>query len=668
MKLERVTICNFGPFHKEHTIEFQGDGSGVHIIRGNNGQGKTSILRAILWCLYGQVEDRTKKPVPLTSLINKTAQNDDINFFYVEIDFNHEDAKYKLRRSINANGFSQKKYEASMVDSLTINGKPESNSNNNISHQIERIIPRDVSRYFFFDGEMLRDYEELLDESSTNASILRNSIEHILGVPYIRVAKDDLHAILKKTEGERNKILRKTGNKTYEDLAEKSQRVGEAITECESQTQALQSQLDELRVKISEKKREQADLREVKELGERRLNLDLKKAQLEKIRGGHVSSLNELTSNFYKTILSKPASSILASLELKNKLATDKFAKKQRLLGRAEEIQIGINTAKCKACGTVLDPKKLEQFKQDLLEIEEEVKGLTQVPEPNTAYEQYLTTLQNLIDNAPSREDVQSIELKITELDGKIAGINAEISDISAKLGSPDIPEEPKRLEIEIRLMMKEEGRLETAIETLSQDKLGLLEEKSKIEIDMASISRDEFNQLTSRIDLIEKLIKIFDKAIEVYRAEKRENVQTMATDIFKRIRSKEYFSSLSINENFGLSIVTELNSRLDKSEWRSSGEEQLVALSLMGALNKGAQIVAPVMMDTPFSRLDLKHGERVLNFIPSLSEQVILLVTDREFHKGDEVFLADKIKTDLTVIHKGESEGSCIQITRGAA
>ena len=73
MKLERVTICNFGPFHKEHTIEFQGDGSGVHIIRGNNGQGKTSILRAILWCLYGQVEDRTKKPVPLTSLINKTA-------------------------------------------------------------------------------------------------------------------------------------------------------------------------------------------------------------------------------------------------------------------------------------------------------------------------------------------------------------------------------------------------------------------------------------------------------------------------------------------------------------------------------------------------------------------------------------------------------------------
>ena len=139
-----------------------------------------------------------------------------------------------------------------------------------------------------------------------------------------------------------------------------------------------------------------------------------------------------------------------------------------------------------------------------------------------------------------------------------------------------------------------------------------------------------------------------------------------MATDIFKRIRSKEYFSSLSINENFGLSIVTESNSRLDKSEWRSSGEDQLVALALMGALNKGAQIVAPVMMDTPFSRLDLKHGERVLKFIPSLSEQVILLVTDREFHKGDEIFLADKIKTDLTVVHKGESEGSFVQITRG--
>ena len=278
------------------------------------------------------------------------------------------------------------------------------------------------------------------------------------------------------------------------------------------------------------------------------MNLDVKKAQLEKIRTGHVNSLNELTSNFYKTILSKPASSILASLELKNKLATEKFSKKQRLLGKAEEIQAGINTAKCNACGTVLDPKKLEKFKRDLMEIEEEVKGLTQVPEPNTAYEQYLTTLQNLIKDAPSRDEVQSIEVKITELDGKIAGINAEISDISAKLGSPDIPEEPKRLEIEIRLMIKEEGRLETEISSISQLKLKLLEEKSKIEIDMASISRDEFNQLTGRIELIEKLIKIFDKAIEAYRVEKRENVQMMATDIFKRIRSK-YFSSLSIKK-----------------------------------------------------------------------------------------------------------------------
>ena len=99
----------------------------------------------------------------------------------------------------------------------------------------------------------------------------------------------------------------------------------------------------------------------------------------------------------------------------------------------------------------------------------------------------------------------------------------------------------------------------------------------------------------------------------------------------------------------------------MDRSEWRSSGEEQLVALSLIGALNKCAETKAPVIMDTPLGRFDIKHGERVISFLPSFADQVILLVTDREFREGDEMFLEGKIKGDLSIKYKGEREGSCI-------
>ncbi|MFQ5910884.1 MAG: hypothetical protein ACE5IJ_09235, partial [Thermoplasmata archaeon] len=149
------------------------------------------------------------------------------------------------------------------------------------------------------------------------------------------------------------------------------------------------------------------------------------------------------------------------------------------------------------------------------------------------------------------------------------------------------------------------------------------------------------------------------------YRNERRSNVETVATSIFRDIRTKESFESLSINEQFGLNIMTTDGTVLDRAEWRSAGEEQIVALALVGALNRCANVEAPVFMDTPFGRLDTRHGERVLRFLPNLANQVVLLVTDREFRKGDEQYLEGKIRSDQTVMHRGEEKGSFMVETR---
>jgi DNA sulfur modification protein DndD len=66
----------------------------------------------------------------------------------------------------------------------------------------------------------------------------------------------------------------------------------------------------------------------------------------------------------------------------------------------------------------------------------------------------------------------------------------------------------------------------------------------------------------------------------------------------------------------------------------RSAGAEQIVALSLIGALNKNAVRQGPIIMDTPFGRLDPKHRENILKFIPTLSSQVTLLVHGGEVNK----------------------------------
>ena len=69
--------------------------------------------------------------------------------------------------------------------------------------------------------------------------------------------------------------------------------------------------------------------------------------------------------------------------------------------------------------------------------------------------------------------------------------------------------------------------------------------------------------------------------------------------------------------------------------------------------------------MDTPFGRLDLKHGAKVMSFLPSLSDQIIIFATDREIRDDDLNNIIDVIKSDYTLEHKSESIGTRINPTR---
>src|SRR5690606_2807720 len=60
MKFEYLRFRNYRPYYGEQTIHFHPDSShspyrrNITLIGGLNGQGKTSLINAILICLYGQ--------------------------------------------------------------------------------------------------------------------------------------------------------------------------------------------------------------------------------------------------------------------------------------------------------------------------------------------------------------------------------------------------------------------------------------------------------------------------------------------------------------------------------------------------------------------------------------------------------------------------------------
>jgi len=660
MIIEKIRIHNFGPFYGAQEIAFGSGGEGVHVIRGNNGQGKTSIQRAILWCLYGEVRDRKGNPVKPTSLLNRTAYSDDTYDFNVALFLKHDNKNMSIMRKMSASAHKDKKYSEGMELQVVRDGEVLPDGEN----EIQRLLPREVSRFFFFDGEMLRDYEELLEEDAPSTKVLRDSIEQILGIPILRTAKMDLEEVRHKVELERGRMIRKLGGKEYDDLANDILEVQEGIKTSEQRIKGLEKEIESSDIQIAEEKRKLNSIRFVQELTNKRTLLETTIASLGQQRDGLVKSRKELVSGLYKKVLVPVAENLTSVLDKKHRETMQKYDEKRKLEGIAEQLRQGIQGSVCKTCGTVLNEKNLNNFKVQLQETEQTIRELTQVPEPNLEFYHDTEILKKIIAEGTDRTEFKKLDDEISRIDYEIASRNSKLSEISEKLVGLDV-EEPRNLEISIQRIGKEQGRLKGLKEKEEEDLSGLYEVKSDLEQKIRNIPKKELRQLEALITEISRISKVFNDAISEYREQKKSEVEAEATKIFNRLKSKSEFTGLEINDRYGLSITTSIGVVLDRAEWRSAGEEQIVALSLIGALNECSGAKAPVFMDTPFGRLDLTHSKRVMEFLPSLSDQVVLLVTDKELRLGEETALIGKIKTDLTVEHKGEEEGSIIKKTK---
>jgi len=71
-----------------------------------------------------------------------------------------------------------------------------------------------------------------------------------------------------------------------------------------------------------------------------------------------------------------------------------------------------------------------------------------------------------------------------------------------------------------------------------------------------------------------------------------------------------------------------------------SAGQRQLLSLAFISALAQTASnnrlFQMPLFMDTPFGRLSLEHRRNLINHIPQLCAQWILLATDTELRREE--------------------------------
>jgi DNA sulfur modification protein DndD len=517
MKINKVRIYNFGPFYNEHIIEFPKSDKRIDIIRGNNGQGKTTIQRAILWALYGTIKDRKNKEVSPTSLINRNAINDCIYHFWVQISYEHDNDNYILSRKMSATAHQDSKYLRGMEVTLEKNSKKIKN----IPQEISRIIPQDISRFFVFDGEMLRDYEELLDQTSPSMKMFKQSIEKILGIPYLTYARDDLIQVQRSFERDKERYIRKLGGQNYEQIADNYEMVINKIEETESKIENFDKNIYEYEILITDEKRNLADLSEIKELAQERINIEKELNFLNSKLIDKKENIKNLSANIYKTILFEHSKKILDNLDIKHQLTLNKFKIKQSKLQNLIDLDQSIKQKLCVLCENKLNNDVIIKLKYKQKELDDEVKSLTEIEEPNLEFERYKSVISNLENQKIDRTKFIAIEKEIIELTHNIATLKSRLNIIREKLLNVN-EDEPFQIENKIRNLERDLGRIEGERDNIKKFLAELYKSKSELDFKLSNINQHEFEMLQNKITITENIVKIFDLAISRFREKRK--------------------------------------------------------------------------------------------------------------------------------------------------
>lgn len=633
VKLKSLTIKNFMPYKGVSNIDFPMDDSrNTLIVFGDNMRGKTSILNAIRWGFYGYAYGRHLRKIPLNLLPNSEAVKEGDWEMAAQIKFEAAGNQYDLRRVARPKkhvAIIQKPEDIEVELHLQKNGAAV--AGNLIEEEINQFSPEQVSRFFLFDGELLQEYEELLIEGSDHGKRIKDEIEKVLGVPTLTNGRDDIRNILKLAQKQQAVEASKT--KELESIAERYQ-------EQETKVESLKKDLSSLTILLKKTHDDRVTLDDEIEKYE---TVFVKKAQLDSFRArqneidsdikAKTSERKMLVGDIWKDFLAPRLSikrdSLVGEQQELNSLANEN--NKIKLL--IEQATLANESSACPTCGTSISEDKLNSNRTRLIELKSKLNDFKFDEERPFDLAVLIKTINKVLEN--------KVGGRIVDLDSSLSSDEFNLSKIENNIDN--LEEELKSYSMDQlhRDRQKRDSLLRS--ETILSNEIDQTSSFiDKTEVEIRALSTQMQPKETSRktrtgqtIELCQKIYAVFESSIERFRSNLKESVELNASLAFKEMTTQEAYSGLKINENYGLTILDQSNHEV---QLRSAGAEQIVALSLIAGLGQAGRASGPMIMDTPFGRLDTKHRKNILKYLPTSATQLVMFVHDGEIRGSEDL------------------------------
>ena len=663
MKILKLTLNNFGPYFGTQSLDLDvSDNAPIILVYGENERGKTSLLRAIRWCLYGEVLNQGGTLMDEREFANYDARDRKEPFdVFVEMEFEDQGVKSVLKRwmKVKESDLEEIRIEtlSKGVDLRPNNGNPVAEKD--IPEQISRMLHKDISDFFLFDGETLTRFEQRLRSADTSAALVRTSIEKVLGLPALQLLSRDIETLASET------------NKEVQRVAKKS-----------AENEKVLRDIDATSTGIHNKQNDLVELRRIgKQLEDEKLELEKQLAKIDSIKDAYHErkSIRDSKSDLQRDIseirdqikvriseswwapampmLKEKAAAIDSMLAGNNQLLSEINELQRKKL----DLQVQISTKKCSSCQQVVNESQISNAQKEILEIEKKLESL---PTPISNVDDIAFTkrqLNEFLEDGGVEErlreldqDVLKRELRIDELSNKDRALTEVLSGNTLDIAA--LESQYQRANDFIRDSERE----------VEKKEFELTELKTQLRTLQNSLNREttESSPVKQEAALLSSLEEVLKDSLEGFRKSMREKVGEEASDIFTKLTTEPDYNGLTITGKYYLEIIDSQKRIISR---RSAGAEQIVAMSLIGALVRCAVRQGPVIMDTPFGRLDTGHRRRILEWAPTIGTQVMLFVQSGEFDRERDLkFLGNKVGREYRIQREASNRSSIVGANNG--
>jgi DNA sulfur modification protein DndD len=634
MIFKTIKMTNFGPYKGEQVIEFPEDSNKpVIFIYGENMRGKTSILNAVRWAMYEEALDRHLRDIETINLFNTSSIDSGERFFSVSLEFKVDDNDYELTRKANLHSHiitPRKSSDFEISVYLKENGKAV--PSDTIEKVINDFIPKEISRFYLFDAELLTEYEKLLSIDNEQNKVIKEGIEKILGVPALAKGKSEATVLLKEAQKEQAREANNLNNlkakaKNIENLTKELERVNKDLAKDKDELEKLNQQMEAVENKLNENSEYRKSSEKLKEL---KIKKDNVLSMIETINADKMKTIKNswkyLISHKLEAYADEINSKIAEIRELENEYNT--------LINEKKSLEKILDLKDvCPTCNQEVSDTFKQRLEKRLGELDTVISNFKLNNENIYELIEEIRKIDSLKDSK-NLDQLNEIEVRLANKNVELIDIENHISNINSELAGYDQFSDD-RLMGQKNELLKLIGVAEGVLKDLTKDKQNLTLKIDHLSKEVSGSPEGKELKSTKKVELLRTIETIFTNSIDSLINKLKDTVEENATEAFLNLTTENTYRKLEINQNYGLHIIDQYDNRVNV---RSAGAEQIVALSLLAALNRTSNKSAPLIIDTPFARLDPKHRMNILHYVPNMASQILFLVHSGELAKDADI------------------------------